>query len=66
VISTHLGCDVVATAGQLDEAASLARSEPFDLAFLDLNMREVPPYPVARASRERGIPFASRARRRLP
>ena len=53
-----LGCDVVATAGQLDEAVSLARSGSFDLAFLDLNLRGVPSYPVAQALRERGIPFA--------
>jgi CheY-like chemotaxis protein len=53
-----LGCDVVATAGQVDEAVSLARSGSFDLAFLDLNLRGVPSYPVAQALRERGIPFA--------
>src|SRR5271165_2043073 len=53
-----LGCDVVATAGQLGEAVSLARSGSFDLAFLDLNLRGVPSYPVAQALRERGIPFA--------
>jgi CheY-like chemotaxis protein len=54
----ELGCDVVATASQLDEAVSLARSGSFDLAFLDLNLRGVPSYPVAKALRERGIPFA--------
>ena len=56
-----LGCDVVATAAQLDEAVSLARSGSFDLAFLDLNLRGVPSYPVAR----RCVSAVSRSRSSL-
>ncbi|HET7882198.1 MAG TPA: response regulator [Acetobacteraceae bacterium] len=52
------GCRVTATAGQLDEALSMARSGDFDLAFIDLNLRGTPAWPLAELLRERGIPFA--------
>jgi DNA-binding response OmpR family regulator len=51
-------CDVAATAGQLDEAVALARTERFDLAFVDVNLGGVAAYPVAQALQARGIPFA--------
>src|SRR3954471_16913155 len=55
---SELDCDVVETAGELDEAVAAARAGSFDLAFVDLNLAGVPAYPVAQALRERGIPFA--------
>jgi CheY-like chemotaxis protein len=54
----ELGCEVVATAGQLDDAVDAARTGQFDLAFLDVNLRGVPVYPVAEVLRARAIPFA--------
>jgi CheY-like chemotaxis protein len=54
----EFGCEVVATAGQLDEAVAAARTGEFDLAFLDVNLRGVPVYPVADVLRARAIPFA--------
>jgi CheY-like chemotaxis protein len=53
-----LGCDVVATAGTLEDAVEAAGTGAFDLAFLDVNLRGVPVYPVADVLRARGIPFA--------
>jgi CheY-like chemotaxis protein len=52
------GCRVAATAGGLDEALELARSREFDLAFIDLNLRGVPAWPLADLLQARGIPFA--------
>jgi CheY-like chemotaxis protein len=54
----ELGCEVVATAAELDSAIAAARSGQFDLAFLDVNLRGVPVYPVAEVLRARAIPFA--------
>jgi len=54
----ELGCDVVATVGQFDQAMAAAETADFDLAFLDVNLRGVPVYPVAQVLRTRGIPFA--------
>ncbi len=53
-----LGCQVVATAGTLEDAIAAARTGEFDLAFLDVNLRGVPVYPVAEVLRARAIPFA--------
>jgi len=54
----ELGCDVVATVGSVPEAIVAADSGAFDLAFLDVNLRGVPVYPVAAALRARAIPYA--------
>jgi CheY-like chemotaxis protein len=54
----ELGCEVIATAAELDDAVAVARSGQFDLAFLDVNLRGVPVYPVAEVLRARAIPFA--------
>jgi CheY-like chemotaxis protein len=54
----ELGCEVVATAAELNGAVTAARTGQFDLAFLDVNLRGVPVYPVAEVLRARGIPFA--------
>jgi CheY-like chemotaxis protein len=55
---SELECDVVATVGELQEALAIAGTGAFDLAFLDVNLRGSPVYPVAVALRARGIPFA--------
>jgi len=52
------GCRVAATVGTLDEALELARSRTFDLAFIDLNLRGIPAWPLADLLQTRGIPFA--------
>jgi CheY-like chemotaxis protein len=54
----ELGCNVVATVGSIAEAMAAADSGAFDLAFLDVNLRGVPVYPVAEALRARAIPYA--------
>lgn len=52
-----LGCEVVGTAARLDEALSLARTESFDAAVLDVNLDGKKSYPVADVLLERGTPF---------
>jgi CheY-like chemotaxis protein len=54
----ELACDVAATVGQLDEAIAVAGSQDFDMAFVDVNLRGVPAWPLAEVLRARGIPFA--------
>src|ERR1700750_1015133 len=52
------GCRVAASAAQLDEAMQTAQSGDFDIAFIDLNLRRTPAWPLADLLRQRGIPFA--------
>ncbi|MGF7174786.1 response regulator [Azospirillum doebereinerae] len=52
-----LGYAVVGPASTLDEALSMARSEPFDAALLDVSLAGVHSYPVADLLAARGIPF---------
>lgn len=54
----EFACDVVATVGELDAAIAAANTEQLDLAFLDVNLRGIPVYPVAEVLRARGVPFA--------
>ncbi len=51
-----LGCEVV-VAMRLEQALAHARSQPLDLAVLDVNLGETSSYPVADLLFERGIPF---------
>jgi CheY-like chemotaxis protein len=51
-------CEVSATVGQLDEAVRVAGTQQFDMAFIDVNLRGVPVWPLADVLRARGIPFA--------
>ncbi len=53
-----LDCDVVATAGQIDEALAVADAGGFDVAFLDVNLRGQSVYPVAKVLQAQAIPFA--------
>lgn len=52
-----LGCEVVASAANLDQACELARTVDIDLALVDLNLHGVSATPVARILRERAVPF---------
>lgn len=54
----ELDCEVSATVGQLDEAVRVAGAQHFDMAFIDVNLRGVPAWPLADVLRARGIPFA--------
>ena len=51
------GAVVIGPAGTLAEGLDLARGEALDAAVLDWNLGGEPGAPVARALRERGVPF---------
>ncbi|BAQ43776.1 MULTISPECIES: response regulator [Methylobacterium] len=51
-----LGCEVV-VAMRLEQALAQARTQPFDLAVLDVNLGEARSYPVADLLRQTGVPF---------
>jgi CheY-like chemotaxis protein len=53
----ELGYELAALATHLEQALSLARSEPFDFALLDINLNGKQSFPVADAIRARGLPF---------
>jgi DNA-binding response OmpR family regulator len=53
----ELGHDVVAVAGRLPQALSLAETSGIDLAILDVNLGGEPSFPAAHALRMRQIPF---------
>ena len=52
-----LGCEIAASAADLDKACELARSVSIDFALLDLNLNGSSALPIAQILRERGIPF---------
>jgi two-component system, chemotaxis family, sensor kinase Cph1 len=52
-----LGWKILGPATRLDTALAMARTEEFDVAMLDVNLAGEMSWPVARALRERGIPF---------
>ncbi len=54
----ELGCEIVAIAGHIDEALTLAGIGDFDIAFLDVNLRGESVYPVAKVLQARATPFA--------
>jgi CheY-like chemotaxis protein len=54
---TRLGCEVVATAALLDDAILKASTMALDAATLDINLAGSTSYPVARALRQRKVPF---------
>jgi CheY-like chemotaxis protein len=51
------GCSIVGPCGTIEQALEAARSEVFDLAVLDVNLRGKKVYPVAEVLTERHIPF---------
>jgi CheY-like chemotaxis protein len=54
---SELSCEVAETVGELDAAVAAAKTAEVDLAFIDVNLRGTPAWPVANVLRERGIPF---------
>ena len=53
----ELGYELAALATHLEQALSLARSESFDFAVLDINLDGKQSFPVADVIRARGLPF---------
>lgn len=53
----ELGHRVVAVAGTVDAARSLAEIEEYDLAILDINLQGLNVRPVAEAVTDRGLPL---------
>ncbi|HEX3574905.1 MAG TPA: response regulator [Rhodopila sp.] len=51
------GCRIVGPCGTVEQALEAARTEAFDLAVLDVNLRGKKVYPVAEVLAERHIPF---------
>jgi CheY-like chemotaxis protein len=56
-ILADLGCVVIGPMSKIDKALEAARSESFDIAFLDVNLAGQRVFPVADVLAERGIPF---------
>ena len=52
-----LGYELAALATHLEQALSLAHSESFDFALLDINLNGKQSFPVADVIRARGLPF---------
>jgi CheY-like chemotaxis protein len=50
-------CSIVGPCGTFEKALEAARTETFDLAVLDVNLRGTMVYPVAELLSERHIPF---------
>jgi DNA-binding response OmpR family regulator len=53
----NLGYKVVGEAGRIDEGRSLAETQEYDLAILDINLQGFNVQPVAEAVRSRGRPL---------
>lgn len=51
------GCDVVGPTGRVEAALALVGGEGLDGALLDINLAGESSFPIARALRERGVPF---------
>jgi CheY-like chemotaxis protein len=52
-----IGCEVVGSASRFDDALAKAKSLPFDIAILDVNLNGRQTFPIAEALSERGVPF---------
>jgi DNA-binding response OmpR family regulator len=51
------GCVVVGPFSRVPQALAAAKTEPIDIALLDVNVAGEMVFPVAHALEERGIPF---------
>lgn len=51
------GCEIVGPVARLAAALTMAQTETFGLAILDVNLAGEPIYPVAEALATRGVPF---------
>lgn len=56
-ILSDLGCQTIGPVAKIDQAIEAARTETFDVAFLDVNLAGHRVFPVADILAERGIPF---------
>ncbi|TCV67358.1 response regulator [Neorhizobium sp. S3-V5DH] len=54
---SDLGCEIVASVAELQEACAVAAAEEIDLAVLDVNLGGERSFPVAEVLLERGVPF---------
>ena len=54
---SELGHDMVASAGNVDDARAHASSHEFDLAILDVNLGRESSFPLAADFNAKGIPF---------
>lgn len=53
-----LGAEVIGPAGRIAQAKTMAESEAFDVAIVDVNVAGEPIYPVVEILQKRGLPFA--------
>jgi len=53
----ELGYELAGLSTHLDQAVTLARTAPFDVALLDINLNGQQSFPVADVVRARGLPF---------
>jgi len=53
----HLGHKVIGEAGRIEEGRSLAETQQYDLAILDINLQGFNVQPIAEAVRSRGLPL---------
>jgi CheY-like chemotaxis protein len=56
-VLVDLGCSTLGPCGSVATALDAARTEPFDLAVLDVNLGGEMVYPVAEVLAQRHIPF---------
>jgi two-component SAPR family response regulator len=52
-----IGCEIAGSASRFDDAMEKARSLPFDVAILDLNLDGRQTIPIAEAMAGSGVPF---------
>ncbi|MGH6842289.1 MAG: response regulator, partial [Methylocella sp.] len=53
----ELGCEVIGSAARFEEAIAKAKSLPFEVAILDVNLNGQLTFPIAEAISKRGLPF---------
>ena len=53
----HLGANVIALIGDLDEALNLLAHDGFDIVVVDINLRGRLAFTIADQLQQRGIPF---------
>ena len=53
-----LGCTSIATAATIEKALALIEAGPFDVAIVDVNLGGERSYPIAKALKAHGVPFA--------
>ena len=56
-VLVELGCELAGRASRLEEALEKAKSLPFEIAILDVNLNGQPTFPVADVLIQRRLPF---------